>query len=84
MDVITYSDARANLKAVMDSVIDDHAPVVISRQNGKPVVMISLEDWHALEETNYLLSNPVNAARLRKSIAQMNAGKGVEHDLIDS
>lgn len=82
MDVLTYSDARANLKAVMDSVTNDHAPVVISRQNGKPVVMISLEDWHAQEETNYLLSNPVNAERLRKSIAQMDAGKGVEHDLI--
>ncbi|WP_375428566.1 type II toxin-antitoxin system Phd/YefM family antitoxin [uncultured Sphingomonas sp.] len=83
MDVLTYSDTRANLKAVMDRVVEDHAPVVIARQNGKPVVMVSLEDWSAMEETEYLLANPNNARALREAIARMDAGGGVEHDLID-
>lgn len=82
MDVITYSDARANLKAVMDSVVDDHAPVVIARQRGRAVVMVSLEDWSAIDETMHLLSSPVNARRLRESIAELDAGGGTERELI--
>lgn len=82
MDVLTYSDARANLKAVMDSVVDDHAPVVIARQRGRAVVMVSLEDWSAMEETEYLLSNPANARRLYESKRQLEAGEGIERELI--
>lgn len=83
MNVVNYSEARANLKAVMDSVTIDHVPTIIARQRGEPVVMISLSHWNSMEETEYLLSSPNNARRLRESIAQMNAGKGVEHDLIE-
>lgn len=83
MDVLTYSDTRANLKAVMDRVVEDHAPVVVARQNGKPVVMMSLEDWHSIEETLYLLSSPRNAARLTEAIKELDAGRGIERDLIE-
>lgn len=82
MDVLTYSDARANLKAVMDSVVDDHAPVVIARQRGRAVVMVSLEDWSAMDETMHLLSSPANARRLNESIAELDAGGGTERELI--
>lgn len=83
MDVISYSDTRANLKSVMDRVVEDHAPVVIARQRGKPVVIVSLEDWSAHSETNYLMSTPANARRLREAMARMEAGEGEEHDLIE-
>ena len=83
MNVVNYSDARANLKAVMDGVTLDHVPTVITRQRGEAVVMISLSHWNSMEETDYLLSSPENARRLRESIAQMNAGKGVERELIE-
>lgn len=83
MDVLNFTETRANLKAVMDRVVDDCTPIVITRQKGKPVVMISLETWNAMEETRYLLSSPANAERLRRSIAQLDAGKGVERDLIE-
>ena len=76
MDVFTYSDARANLKAVMDRVVDDCTQAVITRQNGEPVVMVSLADWNAMTETMHLLSTPANAERLRGSIRQLDAGKG--------
>lgn len=82
MDVMSYTDARANLKAVMDRVVNDHTHIVVTRQKAAPVVMVSLEDWNAMEETMHLLSSPRNAARLRESIAQLDAGKGVERELI--
>ncbi|MES2861018.1 MAG: type II toxin-antitoxin system prevent-host-death family antitoxin [Pseudomonadota bacterium] len=84
MDVLNFTETRANLKAVMDRVVDDCVPVVITRQKGKPVVMISLDVWNSMEETEYLLSSPENAKRLRRSIAQLNAGKGMERELIKS
>ncbi|HEX8513972.1 MAG TPA: type II toxin-antitoxin system prevent-host-death family antitoxin [Allosphingosinicella sp.] len=83
MDVLTYSDARANLKGVMDRVVDDRTQVVITRQKSEAVVMVSLEDWNAMEETMHLLSTPTNAERLRSSIRQLEAAKGSEHDLVE-
>ncbi len=83
MNVLTYSDTRANLKSVMDSVVDDRAPVVVTRQKGEAVVMVSLSDWNAIEETLHLLSSPANATRLRSSIAELDAGTGRERDLIE-
>ncbi len=76
MDVLTYSDLRARLKEVMDRVVGDRAHVVVTRQKAEPVVMVSLSDWNAMEETIHLLSSPANAKRLRASISQLDAGKG--------
>ena len=83
MDVLTYSDTRANLKEVMDRVVEDHRPVVITRQKAEAVVMVSLADWAAIEETMHLLSSPKNAQRLRAAIDQLDAGGGSEHDLAE-
>ena len=83
MDVVSFTDTRQNLKDVMDRVVKDHAPVVITRQKAESVVMVSLADWNALEETARLLSSPANAARLAEGIAQLDAGKGVERELIE-
>lgn len=84
MDVLTFSETRANLKSVMDQVVNDHSPVVVARKRGEAVVMVSLDDWNAVNETLHLLSTPENARRLRDSIAQLDAGKGVERELITS
>ena len=75
MDIVTYSETRANLKAVMDRVVDDHVTIAITRQRGKPVVMIGLDDWNAMTETRYLMSIPNNARRLIESIADADAGR---------
>lgn len=82
MDVISYTDARANLKDLMDRVVEDHSHVVVTRQRAEAVVMVSLSEWNSMEETVHLLSSPKNAARLRASIEQMDAGKGKERELI--
>ena len=84
MDVVTYSDARANLKGVMDRVVADRTQIVITRQKAEAVVVVSLEDWNAMEETLHLLSTPTNAQRLRNSIRQLDSGEGSERELIDS
>ncbi len=81
MDVLTYSDTRARLKAVMDRVVEDRSPVVITRQKAEAVVMVSLSDWNAMEETAHLLSSGVNAKRLVDAIDQLDAGAGEERRL---
>ena len=83
VDVLTFTDTRQNLKDVMDRVVENHAPVVITRQKAESVVMVSLSDWHAMEETTRLLSSPKNAERLAEAIAQLDSGSGSERDLIE-
>lgn len=83
MEVLSYSDARKNLKSVMDKVVADHSEAIITRRNGEAVVMVSLSEWNSIRETEYLLSTPKNAKRLRRGIAQLDAGKGIERDLIN-
>jgi antitoxin YefM len=66
---------------VMDRVVRDKTPVVVTRQKAEAVVMVSLSDWNAMEETLHLLSTPANAERQRASVRQLNAGGGVERRL---
>ena len=74
MQVRTYSDARANLKTVMDQAIDNHEPIIITGKRG-PCVLMSLEDWNAMDETAYLLSSPKNAERLSAAITELDRGE---------
>lgn len=81
MDAISYTAARANLAQTMNRVCTNHEPMIITR-NGEPsVVMVSLEDFKALEETAYLLRSPRNARRLMDAINSLNIGEGQEHEL---
>lgn len=83
MDVLTYSDTRARLKEVMDRVVEDRAPVVVTRTRGEAVVMVSLADWNAMEETHHLVSSAANARRLADAVTQLDAGSGTERELIE-
>jgi antitoxin YefM len=83
METISISDTRANLKAVVDRVVADKAPIAITRQKGEGVVMISQSEWESIEETLYLLSSPANAKRLMEGIARLDADQGEEHELIE-
>ena len=82
MEAISISEARANMKAVVDKVVADKAPLAITRQKGEGVVMISASEWASIEETLHLLSSPANAKHLMDGIAELNAGKGQERELI--
>ena len=83
MDAISYTAARANLATTMEQVCNDHSPVIITRKQQPSVVMISLEDYQAMEETTYLLRSPENARKLLESIAELETGGGIERDLIE-
>lgn len=83
MDAMTYSTARANLAGVMNRVCEDHEPLIITRNGEQSVVMLSLDDYKALEETAHLLRTPANARRLLASIAQLNSGEGMKRELIE-
>jgi len=82
MDVLSFTDTRARLKDVMDRVVDDHRPVVVTRQKAEAVVMVSLSDWNAMAETMALIDSPTNRRRLAESIAELDAGKGKARDLL--
>jgi antitoxin YefM len=77
MNAITYTAARENLASTMDRVCIDRDPVIITRNRDQAVVMISLEDYEALEETAYLLRSPANAKRLIASIEAAEQGNTV-------
>lgn len=83
MNSINYTHARANLANTMDQVCDNHEPMIITRNGEESVVMLSLEDYKALEETAYLLKTPANARRLLSAIEQLNSGKGTERLLAE-
>lgn len=76
----TSTDLRKNLSAFMDKVNEDHEPLLITRANGKPVLMISVEDYDSLDETSYLLSTEANRRALERSIAQAGAGEVITPD----
>ena len=81
MTAISYTAARENLASTMDMVCNDHEPVIITRNRDQAVVMMSLEDYSALEETAYITRSPANERRLAKSIAQIESGKVVRKKL---
>ncbi|MDX4946845.1 type II toxin-antitoxin system Phd/YefM family antitoxin [Providencia manganoxydans] len=69
MKTISFSDARSNLKAVLDRVVDDADATIITRRDSEDAVVMSLEYYNSLIETIYLLRSPSNAEYLIKSIA---------------
>ena len=78
MDTVSYSDLRQHLKAHLDRVCADRAPLLVTRQGGEPVVVLALAEYESLEETLHLLRDPANAEHLRRSLAQAEAGEFVE------
>lgn len=83
MDVMSYSSLRTNLANTLDKVNEDHVSILITRQNGKPAVLMSLDDFKSYEETAYLMSSAKNAERLNQAINEVEAGKSKEHRIIE-
>ncbi len=83
MDAISYSSFRSHLASVFDQVNDDHQPILVTRQNGKPAVVMSLEDFKSYEETFYLMASPKNAKRINQAIKQIESGNAKRHKLIE-
>ena len=71
MPTLSYTAARAHLSKTMQCVCEDHVPVIITRSNAEPIVMISLSDFEAMQETNYLMRSPNNVTRLVEAIDEI-------------
>ena len=82
-DVIKFTEARNNLKSVLDKVVDDANVTIIARRDAPDAVVMSLDTYNSIMETAYLLKSPANAQRLARSIRQHRAGDAVEQTLID-
>ena len=83
MNTMNYSKFRGEMAHVLDQVNENHTPVIITRQNGKPAVVMSLEDFKSYEESAYLMKSPKNAERLNRSIEQLESGKGIRKNLLE-
>lgn len=83
MGHVNYTEFRQNLAAHMDEVCDSRVPLTVTRQKGRSVVVLSEEEYNGIMETLHLLKSPANAERLLRSIADADAGRMVEHDLIE-
>ena len=83
MDAISYTSVRANFAAAMARVCSDHEPLIITRAKAPSVVMLSMEDYQALEETAYLLRSPSNARRLFAAVDQLESGQGTVRELAE-
>jgi antitoxin YefM len=83
MKIYNYTEARQNFAKVLDGVTDDAEEVVIHRAGHDPVVIISLAEWNSMKETEYLLGNRANAEHLRRGIAELDGGLGLERELSD-
>lgn len=70
MKIIIFSDARNNLRSILDQVAEDADVTVIARFDGPHAVVMSFDHYGSLMETVHLLSSPANAAHLAKSIEQ--------------
>jgi len=83
MQTINFSHTRQNLASTFDNVVDNCMPVIVTRQNKESVVIISMKDYRAMEETMYLMQSEANAKRLNRAIAQLENGQGTTRELIE-
>ena len=83
MNTITYTEARNNFAPLIDKVVENHTPTIVTRQKKESVVLISLEDFKSYQETIYLLQSRKNGERLNRSIQELEQGLGTERDLIE-
>jgi antitoxin YefM len=83
MKVVSFSEARSNLKTVLDRVVADADYTIVTRRDADDVVVMSLESFNSLMETVHLLKSPANAAHLDRSISQFKQGKAIVRDLLD-
>lgn len=81
--VLNYTEARRNLKSLMDSVIEDRTAVTITRTTSEPVIMMAKTEYDALMETLHLIRSPRNADRLREAIAEVDRGDVVDAEIVD-
>ena len=83
MEAVAYSDLRQNLGVYINKVVQNRNSLIITLDNNENIVLVSIDEYNSLIETNYLLSNSANAEHLRKSINQHKSGKITTRELYE-
>ena len=83
MKILSFSEARNNLKSVLDGVVNDADLTVITRRDAQDAVVMSLDYYNSLMETVHLMRSPANIEYLNKSIAQYKTGKVLQRQPLD-
>lgn len=83
MQVLNFTEVRNNLKSIFDSVIQNSEEVIVNRKNGENVVIISLDEYNSMKETEYLMSSPANKEWLLRSISSAKSGRVKQRELIE-
>ncbi len=83
MRIMSYTNARNNLRQLIDDVVDTSSETVITSKEGRDVVVMSLADYNGWTTTNHLLSTPMNASRLLQAVQDVKEGKIIQRDPID-
>ncbi len=81
MQAINYSNARNNLKTLINNVCDNYEPLIITNKDNKNVVLMSLEEFNSIQETFYLSKNSVNKERILEGIRQIEKNLYKETDI---
>ena len=81
MRTANYSELRQNLKHFLDGVIQDSEPLLVHRAGNESVVIISLEEYNAIKETEYIMKSPVMMEVIRKGDEEIRNGGGETLDL---
>ena len=80
MKTVSYTDLKANLKSYIDAVVDDYDTVIINREKGKGVVMISLDEYNSLKETEYIMSSPETMEAIHKGEEDIKNGNSISQN----
>jgi len=80
MTSVTYTQARAKFKSYCDEACDNAVPIIVERNRGEDVVIVSRQEYESLQETAYLLQSPANAKRLEQSLKDVDVGRVMEYD----
>lgn len=83
MNTVTIDQAQNKLREIIDQVLDDMEPTIVMTESGESVVMLSLSEYNAWQETIYLLSTPANAEHLRRSIAEDRDSYAQKQELVE-
>ncbi|HSS50240.1 MAG TPA: type II toxin-antitoxin system prevent-host-death family antitoxin [Thermoanaerobaculia bacterium] len=83
MNAVTLKSASLNLEQLVEQVVADAESTIVVTESGARVVLVPFDEYNSWKETHYLLSNPANADHLRRSIAEAQAGKAQERELLE-
>ncbi len=80
MKTVNFTELRKNLRSYLDGVINNTDTVVISRENGTAAVIISMDEYNAIKETEYIMQSPATMEAIRRASDELDRGESVRQE----